>query len=81
VAKNPEILLCDEPTGALDYKTGIYVLKLLRNFNRKYAKTVMIITHNAGIAEMANRVFTMRDGEIAAIRVIDSPRPPEEVSW
>jgi putative ABC transport system ATP-binding protein len=81
VAKNPEILLCDEPTGALDFKTGIYVLKLLRNFNRKYAKTVMVITHNAGIAEMADRVFTMRDGEIAAIRVIDSPRPPEEVSW
>lgn len=81
VAKNPEILLCDEPTGALDFKTGIYVLKLLRNFNRKYAKTVMVITHNAGIAEMADRVFTMRDGEIAAIRVIDSPSSPEEVSW
>jgi putative ABC transport system ATP-binding protein len=81
VAKNPEILLCDEPTGALDFKTGIYVLKLLRNFNQKYAKTVMVITHNAGIAEMADRVFTMRDGEIAAIRLIDSPRSPEEVSW
>lgn len=81
VAKNPEILLCDEPTGALDFKTGIYVLKLLRNFNRKYNKTVMVITHNAGIAEMADRVFTMRDGELAGIRTVDSPKPPEEVSW
>ena len=81
VAKNPEMLLCDEPTGALDLKTGIQILKLLRNFNIKYSKTVMLITHNTSIAAMADRVFNMKDGELAAIRVIDNPKAPEEVSW
>lgn len=81
VAKNPELLLCDEPTGALDLKTGIQILKLLRNFNIKYKKTVMVITHNAGIADMGDRVFSMKDGELASIRVIKNPKAPEEVSW
>lgn len=81
VAKNPELLLCDEPTGALDLKTGIQILKLLRNFNIKYKKTVMVITHNASIADMADRVFSLKDGELASIRVIDNPKAPEEVSW
>ncbi len=81
VAKNPELLLCDEPTGALDLNTGIQVLKLLRDFNIKYKKTVMVITHNAGIADMADRVFNMKDGHLARIRVIDNPITPEEVSW
>ena len=81
VAKNPELLLCDEPTGALDLKTGIQILKLLREFNMKYQKTVMVITHNASIADMADRVFCMKDGELASIRVIENPKAPEEVSW
>lgn len=81
VAKNPEMLLCDEPTGALDLKTGIQILKLLRSFNVKYKKTVMVITHNASIADMADRVFSMKDGQLANIRVIDNPKAPEEVSW
>lgn len=81
VAKNPELLLCDEPTGALDLSTGIQILKLLRNFNLKYQKTVIVITHNASIAEMADRVFRMKDGEIASVRVIDQPISAEEVSW
>lgn len=81
VAKNPEMLLCDEPTGALDLKTGIQILKLLRNFNIKYKKTVMVITHNSSIADMADRVFYIRDGELASVRVVDNPKAPEEVTW
>jgi len=81
VAKNPELLLCDEPTGALDFQTGIQVLRLLKDFNRDYKKTVAIITHNAGIGEMGDRVFHIRDGLIAKITTNDHPVPPEEVSW
>ncbi len=81
IAKNPDILLCDEPTGALDFTTGIQVLKLLKEFNRKYGKTVMIITHNAGIAEMADRVFYIKDGMLQNISINVSPLQPEEVSW
>jgi len=81
IAKNPEILLCDEPTGALDFSTGIQVLKLLRDFNNKYRKTVIIITHNAGIARMADRVFYIKDGRLSRIETVENPVPPEEVSW
>ncbi|MCF6093057.1 ABC transporter ATP-binding protein [Microaerobacter geothermalis] len=81
IAKNPEILLCDEPTGALDYETGKQVLKLLRRFNQQYQKTVMVITHNASIAEMADRVFYMRDGQLINVRHIEHPLSPEEVNW
>ena len=81
VAKNPDILLCDEPTGALDFSTGIQVLRILKNFNRTYQKTVVIITHNAIIGEMADRVFSVRDGVIDKITVNEHPIPPEEVSW
>ncbi len=81
VAKNPRMLLCDEPTGALDVTTGIQVLKVLRHFNRTYQKSVAIITHNAGIANMADRVFTIRDGKIAQMQVNAHPVEPEEVAW
>ncbi len=81
VAKNPEILLCDEPTGALDFSTGIQVLKLLKEFNIKYKKTVIIITHNAGIADIADRVFYIRDGKLQKIKTNEKPLSPEEVSW
>ncbi len=81
VAKNPDILLCDEPTGALDVSTGITVLALLRNFNKTYGKTVVIITHNAGIGQMADRILTIRDGVVAAQTVNEHPLPPEEVVW
>jgi len=81
VAKNPDILLCDEPTGALDFTTGIQVLKLLQEFNRKHGRTVVIITHNAGIAAIADRVFHMRDGLIVQIDMNDEPLSPDEVSW
>ena len=81
IAKNPDILLCDEPTGALDFSTGIQVLHLLRDFNRKYGKTVAIITHNVSIGAMADRVFYIKDGLIDKIVVNDNPLSPEEVAW
>ncbi len=81
VVKNPDILLCDEPTGALDFTTGIQVLKLLQEFNRKHHRTVVIITHNAGIAAIADRVFHMMDGHIVRIDVNQNPLDPDGVSW
>jgi putative ABC transport system ATP-binding protein len=81
LAKNPDLLLCDEPTGALDLATGVEILRVLRDFNKEYNKTVMIITHNTGIACMADRVITIRDGLIAGDRLNKSPISPEEVSW
>ncbi|HHW02131.1 MAG TPA: ABC transporter ATP-binding protein [Thermoanaerobacterales bacterium] len=81
VAKNPEILLCDEPTGALDSSTGIQVLRVLKNFNEKYKKTVLIITHNASIARMADRVFYLKDGKLVRVESVANPVSPEEVSW
>ena len=81
VAKNPEILLCDEPTGALDFTTGIQVLKLLRTFNREYGRTVAIITHNAGVSEMADRTLYIKDGMVDHVVINDNPVEPEEVRW
>ncbi len=81
IVKNPELLLCDEPTGALDIQTGIQVLKSLQKLNRVYHKTVMIITHNAEIAKMANRVFYLKDGLLDCIKVIEDPLDPENISW
>lgn len=81
IAKNPDILLCDEPTGALDFSTGLSVLKLLKKFNKTYKKTVVIITHNAGIGSIGDRVFYIKDGHIDNIVVNEKPLEPEEVSW
>lgn len=81
VAKNPDILLCDEPTGALDYKTGVQILKLLGTVNRQYRKTVVIITHNAAIGAMADRVIRMRSGEIVETTVNTEPVAPERIEW
>ena len=81
VSKNPHILLCDEPTGALDFTTGIQVLRTLKDFNEQYKKTVIIITHNASIGEMGDRVFYVKDGLIDKIIVNEKPIAPEEVSW
>ncbi len=79
--KNPEVLLCDEPTGALDQEMGRLVLRLLADINQEMGKTVVIITHNAAIAAMGNRVFKMRDGGIAEITVNAEPLPPERIEW
>ncbi|MGI6225513.1 MAG: ABC transporter ATP-binding protein [Peptococcales bacterium] len=81
LAKNPQIMLCDEPTGALDFNTSIQVLTLLKDFSETYHKTVVIITHNMAIAKIANRVFHLKDGYIVKIETNDQPLPPEKVTW
>lgn len=81
VAKNPLILLCDEPTGALDYKTGLLILSLLHKINRQFKKTVIIITHNMAIGDMADRVIKMRSGRIVEIKENENPIPPERIEW
>jgi putative ABC transport system ATP-binding protein len=81
LAKNPRMLLCDEPTGALDLATGIQILKVLRDFCDHYHKTVVIITHNSAIAKMANRVVSLKDGLIDIIQVNEEPAAPEQVTW
>jgi putative ABC transport system ATP-binding protein len=81
VAKNPKLLLCDEPTGALDYSTGKSILRLLVNINKKYNKTVMVITHNAAIGNIADTVIKMRSGEIEEIIKNDNPMAPERIEW
>jgi putative ABC transport system ATP-binding protein len=81
IVKNPDLLLCDEPTGALDSQTSVQVLKILKDFHDNYRKTVMIITHNAGVAVIADRVFHIKDGGISKIEINHNPLPPEKVSW
>jgi len=81
VAKQPDVLLCDEPTGALDFKTGIMVLEVLRRVNREFGTTLMLITHNAAIAEMSDRVVRMRSGRIQAVEEIAAPKEASEIAW
>lgn len=81
LAKNPKLLLCDEPTGALDYATSKEILKLLVNVNKRFNTTILIITHNNAIAEMANRVLKMRSGKIIEDMVNDTLTPPERIEW
>ncbi|MCX8036593.1 MAG: ABC transporter ATP-binding protein [Candidatus Sumerlaeia bacterium] len=81
VAKQPEILLCDEPTGALDYSTGKVVLALLRDINRKTGTTVVIITHNAAVGGMADRMVRFKDGHVAEVRVNPRPLEAHEIEW
>lgn len=79
LCKNPKLLLCDEPTGALDSKTSIEILKVLKDFNSVYKKTVVIITHNATIANMADRVFYLKDGQLIRVQENAHPCPVEEL--
>ena len=81
LAKNPELLLCDEPTGALDFDTGKRVLRLLVEAKQKMGKTVIVITHNAAIAQVADRVIRFRSGEIVERHENAQPTPPEEIMW
>lgn len=81
VAKNPMVLLCDEPTGALDFETGISILKVLKNVNVKYNNTVIVITHNSPIAQMADKVIKMRSGKITEIIINSDPIPAERIEW
>ncbi|PLA74498.1 ABC transporter [Hydrogenovibrio sp. SC-1] len=81
IAKNPDVLLCDEPTGALDSKTGIKVLEALAKINQELGTTTSIITHNAGIASMADRVIKLIDGQIVDIQQNDSRIQAQDLSW
>ncbi len=81
LAKNPKLLLCDEPTGALDYNTGKSILKLLQDTCRVKGMTVVLITHNSAIAPMADRVIQIKNGRVSRIRVNPSPVPVETIEW
>ncbi|MCR9266538.1 MAG: ATP-binding cassette domain-containing protein, partial [Alphaproteobacteria bacterium] len=81
IAKRPEVMLCDEPTGALDSATGVRVLQALKRVNRDLGSTVLLITHNAGVAAMADRVITLADGEVRESRRNEHPVEPEALSW
>lgn len=81
IAKRPQVLLCDEPTGALDFETGKLVLQVLEKVNRELCTTTAVITHNAGIAAMADRVITMRSGEIIKIECNETKMAPEDLDW
>ena len=81
LAKNPKLLLCDEPTGALDYVTGKQILQLLQDTARRSGMTVVIITHNSALTDMADRVITLRSGRVASIRENPAPRPVSEIEW
>ncbi len=81
IVKNPDILLCDEPTGALDYKTSKEILKLLEDVNQKYGNTVIMVTHNDAIKNMADRIFTLRDGEIRKNYINENKVSAKDLEW
>ena len=81
LAKNPKLLLCDEPTGALDYNTGKAILKLLQDTARQNQMTVIIITHNQAITPMADRVIHIKNGAVASMEINNSPMPIEQIEW
>ena len=81
IAKNPKILLCDEPTGALDYNTGKQILQLLQDTCRKEKITVIIITHNTAIAPMADKVISFKNGTVSNVKINTNPTPISEIEW
>ena len=81
IVKNPKLLLCDEPTGALDSKTGASIIELLNEVAVEYKKTVILVTHNSKISECAERLIRIRDGKIEENRIIENPLKPSEVKW
>jgi len=81
IAKRPEVLLCDEPTGALDYKTGMVVLEVIERINVELGTTTAVITHNAAISDMANRVIRFVDGRVASVDTNTHKKSPKELSW
>lgn len=81
VVKNPNLLLCDEPTGALDFTTSREILKLLQKINKEFGTTILMITHNTAISAMANRVYKLRSGEIIESIINESTTPPERIEW
>ena len=81
LAKNPKLLLCDEPTGALDYNTGKAILKLLQDTCRKMKMTVIIITHNLALTPMGDKVIQVKNGKISSITINENPTPVERIEW
>ena len=81
IAKNPKLLLCDEPTGALDYQTGKAILGLLREMCETYQMTVVVITHNSALAPMADRVIRLRNGKVYSVEMNQNPQPIEQIEW
>ena len=81
LAKNPKLLLCDEPTGALDYQTGKAILKLLQDMCRERGMTVIVITHNSALTPMADRVIKIKNGIVSSMVQYDAPTPVEEIEW
>lgn len=81
LAKNPKLLLCDEPTGALDYNTGKAVLKLLQDTCRKYKMTVVVITHNLALTPMGDKVIKVKNGKVSSITINENPTPVERIEW
>ena len=81
LAKNPKILLCDEPTGALDYKTGKQILKLLHDTCRKTGTTIIVITHNAAIAPMADKIIHLKDAKVQSVEKNANPKDIENIEW
>lgn len=81
IVKNPDILLCDEPTGALDYQTGKAILKLLQDMCRQKGMTVVVITHNSALTPMADRVIKIKNGKVAQMTLNAHPTPVEEIEW
>ena len=81
LAKNPKLLLCDEPTGALDYGTGKQILQLLQDMAHSNGSTVVIITHNSALTDMADRVISLRSGRVSDVRINPAPRPVSEIEW
>ncbi|MBP3420908.1 MAG: ABC transporter ATP-binding protein [Lachnospiraceae bacterium] len=81
IAKNPKLLLCDEPTGALDYATGKQILQLLQDTCRKENMTVLIITHNSALAPMADKVIRFKSGKVTEVLINENPTPIEDIEW
>ena len=81
LAKNPKLLLCDEPTGALDYNTGKAVLKLLQDTCRKYKMTVVVITHNLALTPMGDKVIKVKNGKVSSVTINENPTPVERIEW
>lgn len=81
LAKNPKLLLCDEPTGALDYQTGKAILKLLQDTGRRTGMTVIIITHNSALTAMADRVIRVKNGTVSSVTLNDKPQKVSEIEW
>ena len=81
IAKNPKLLLCDEPTGALDYTTGKNILRLLHDVCKENKKLVVVVTHNQALKEMADKVITIKNGRIEGVHINEQPKPIEEIEW